>query len=58
MSLQNEFVEFKPSPIDGAGGYDLEEYRDYVCRCGAESCVGFIVAAEFFSGLRARHPGS
>ena len=39
-------------------GYDLEDYRDYVCRCGAESCVGFIVAEEFFSGLRAGRPGS
>ena len=27
-------------------GYDLSEWRDYPCRCGAASCLGFIVAAE------------
>ena len=29
-------------------GYDLEDYRDYPCRCGAPNCVGYIVAEEFF----------
>ena len=33
-------------------GYDLENYRDYPCRCGAAHCVGSIVAEEFFPGLR------
>jgi SET domain-containing protein len=33
-------------------GYDLEDCRDYPCRCGAPSCVGFIVAAECFPQLR------
>lgn len=32
--------------------YDLEEYRDYPCRCGAADCVGFIVAEEFFEHVR------
>jgi SET domain-containing protein len=32
--------------------YDLEEYRDYPCRCGATGCVGFIVAEEFFDHVR------
>ena len=27
-------------------GYDLEDYREHSCRCGAPGCVGFIVAAE------------
>jgi len=35
-------------------GYDLECYRDHPCRCAAESCVGFIVAEEFFALLRRR----
>lgn len=26
-------------------GYDLEDYQDYPCRCGAASCRGFIVDA-------------
>ncbi len=42
-------------------GYDLEDYRDYPCRCGAPECVGYIVAKEFFDHLRARpagHPSS
>ena len=29
-------------------GYDLEDYRDYPCRCGSPNCVGYIVAEEFF----------
>ena len=32
--------------------YDLEEYRDHPCRCGAADCVGFIVAEEFFDHVR------
>jgi SET domain-containing protein len=42
------------SPI-GAGqeitfnyGYDLEDYRQHPCHCGAARCVGFMVAEEFF----------
>jgi SET domain-containing protein len=33
-------------------GYDLEDCRDYPCRCGAPSCVGYIVAEEFFPQVR------
>ena len=33
-------------------GYDLEEYKQYRCRCGAPSCVGYIVAADFFAHVR------
>ena len=33
-------------------GYDLEEYRDYPCRCGAADCLGFIVAEGFFPIVR------
>ena len=29
-------------------GYDLVDYREYPCRCGAPGCVGYIVAEEFF----------
>ena len=29
-------------------GYDLVDYRDYPCRCGAPGCVGYMVAEEFF----------
>ena len=35
--------------------YDLEDYRDYPCRCGSLDCVGYIVAEEYFSLLRLRH---
>jgi uncharacterized protein len=35
-------------------GYDLENYRDYPCRCGAPSCVGYIVAEEFFPFVRGK----
>jgi len=29
-------------------GYDLQDWREHPCRCGAKECVGFIVAEEFF----------
>jgi len=29
-------------------GYDLQDYHEQLCRCGAEACVGYIVAEEFF----------
>lgn len=32
--------------------YDLEEYRNHPCRCGAESCVGYIVAEDLFEHVR------
>jgi len=35
-------------------GFDLEDYQDYPCRCGAGNCVGFIVAEEFFDHVRRR----
>lgn len=33
-------------------GYDLEDYRDHPCCCGAAECVGFIVAEEYFDQIR------
>jgi len=36
-------------------GFDLEDYRDYPCRCGSASCVGYIVAAEFFEHVKRQH---
>jgi hypothetical protein len=33
-------------------GYDLESYQEHPCRCGAASCMRFIVAEEFFPLLR------
>ncbi len=36
-------------------GYDLQEYQDYPCRCGAPDCVGYIVAEEFFEHVRQKH---
>jgi SET domain-containing protein len=35
-------------------GYDLEDYRKYPCNCGAATCIGFMVAEEFFDYVR-RH---
>jgi len=32
--------------------YDLEDYREHPCRCGAASCVGYMVAEEFFEHVR------
>lgn len=35
-------------------GYDLIEYHEHPCRCGAAECVGFIVAEEFHDDIRRR----
>ncbi len=32
--------------------YDLENYEEHPCRCGAEKCVGYMVAEEFFPTIR------
>ena len=33
-------------------GYDIADYRDHPCRCGAPNCVGYIVAEEFHETVR------
>jgi len=33
-------------------GYDLEDYREHPCRCGAKACAGYIVAEEFFEHVK------
>ena len=33
-------------------GFDLVDYRQYTCQCGAPECVGYIVAEEFFPHVR------
>lgn len=38
-------------------GYDLAEYKEYPCRCGARDCVGYMVAEEFFDHVRSRGGG-
>lgn len=35
-------------------GYDLAEYLDHPCRCGAPGCVGYIVSEEHFDHVRAQ----
>lgn len=34
-------------------GYDLEEWEDHPCECGAPGCLGYIVAAEHHDHVRA-----
>ena len=33
-------------------GYDLQDYEEHPCRCGAPECVGFMVAQEYFDDVR------
>ena len=35
-------------------GYDLDDYKEHPCRCGAAECAGYIVAESLFAHLRAR----
>ena len=32
-------------------GYDLENYREHPCRCGAPRCSGYILAGEYSTGI-------
>ncbi|HMP82287.1 MAG TPA: SET domain-containing protein-lysine N-methyltransferase [Verrucomicrobiota bacterium] len=32
--------------------YDLEDYQDHPCRCGARECVGYMVAESYFEQIR------
>jgi hypothetical protein len=36
--------------------YDLENYEEHLCLCGAAKCVGYMVAEEFFPQVRASAP--
>lgn len=31
--------------------YDMEDYEEHVCRCGAPECVGYILAEEYYPEL-------
>jgi SET domain-containing protein len=33
-------------------GYDLSDFHEHPCRCGAAQCVGFMVAEEHFDHVR------
>jgi uncharacterized protein len=33
-------------------GFDLVDYKEYPCRCGAPECVGYMVAEVFFPQIR------
>jgi uncharacterized protein len=32
-------------------GYDLDDYREHPCRCGAANCVGYILAEEYWQHM-------
>lgn len=33
-------------------GYNLADFKDYPCRCGASTCLGYMVAEELFPVVR------
>jgi uncharacterized protein len=33
-------------------GYDLDDYEEHPCQCGATECAGFIVAEELFTQVK------
>jgi uncharacterized protein len=33
-------------------GYDLEDYREHECHCGATGCVGYMVSPEFYEHVK------
>jgi uncharacterized protein len=37
-------------------GYDLADYAEHPCQCGAPECVGYMVAEELFAEIRNRAP--
>jgi uncharacterized protein len=39
-------------------GYDLVDYEEHPCHCGAPECAGYIVAEVFFAHIRNAHSPS
>ena len=39
-------------------GYDIEDYREHPCQCGAAGCVGFIVDATLARNVQKASPGA
>ena len=37
--------------------YDLDDYKEHPCRCGAPNCAGFIVAEEYFPTVQGSKAG-
>ena len=35
-------------------GYDLVDYEEHPCRCGAPECAGYMVAEELLAEIRKR----
>ena len=35
-------------------GYDLQDYEEHPCHCGAPGCVGFMIAQDHFEDVRQR----
>lgn len=35
-------------------GYDIDNYEDHPCKCGADNCVGYIVEEEYWDELKKR----
>jgi uncharacterized protein len=35
-------------------GYDLDDFREHPCNCGASSCIGYILAADLHDCYRPR----
>jgi SET domain-containing protein len=33
-------------------GYNLEDYREHECRCGATGCIGYMVSPEFYEHVK------
>ncbi len=32
-------------------GFDIADYKDYPCRCGAKKCIGYMVSREYWPAL-------
>ncbi len=39
-------------------GYDIEDYRDHPCRCGASGCCGYVVAEPLRDQVRDLEAGT
>ena len=33
-------------------GFDLEDFENYPCKCGAENCIGYMVSKEYWPELK------
>ncbi|MEA3379154.1 MAG: hypothetical protein U9Q69_06000, partial [Nanoarchaeota archaeon] len=50
---ENSFLSHTPGEeISYDYGYDINNFKEHICRCGSKNCIGYIVGKEHWSKLK------